>query len=98
MTATVSILAKEKKNILKIPYKALRFLMPNQEERQRRMLKSLRPGEGIVWLLVKDKGRQTTKPVVIKTGLSSNEEIEVLEGLQAGDEVIIARISRRDEG
>ena len=59
MTATVSILAEKKKNIMKIPYKALRFFMPNQEERQRKMLRNLQPGEGIVWLLGKDHERQS---------------------------------------
>jgi len=102
MTATVSILAEEKKNIIKIPYKALRFFMPNQEERQRKMLKSLHPGEGIVWLLDKDHDRQAktghAKPVVITTGIGSDEDIEVLKGLQIGDEVVIARISKEDEG
>jgi HlyD family secretion protein len=98
MTATVSILAEKKKNIMKIPYKALRFFMPNQEEKQRKMLKKLQSGEGIVWLLAKDHDRQAARPAVIKTGIGSDEEIEVLKGLQIGDEVIIAKISREDEG
>ncbi|MEW5802101.1 MAG: efflux RND transporter periplasmic adaptor subunit [bacterium] len=99
MTATVSILAEEKKNILKIPYKALRFIMPNQEEKQRIMLKNLKPGEGIVWLLTTDhQNRQIVQPVIIKTGIGGDEYIEVHEGLQAGDAVVIASISKEDEG
>ena len=102
MTATVSILAEEKKNIMIIPYKALRFFMPNQEEKQRKMLKRLHPGEGIVWLLSKERGRQAkpgqARPVIITTGISGDEYIEVLKGLEVGDEVITARVSMEDEG
>lgn len=92
MTATVSILAEEKRNVLKVPYKAIRFLMPEQEEHQRKIMRNLKPGEGVVWLLGKDK--RTIRPAVIKTGISNDDYIEVMDGLQAGDEVIIGKVTR----
>lgn len=76
MTANVSFVTQEKKNVLKVPNAALRFRMPNAPSSKE---------EG-VWVL---RGGKPVR-VKIKTGISDGEWTEVLEGdIKEGEEVIV---------
>ncbi len=76
MTANVTFVTEERKNVLKIPNAALRFKMPETSPSK----------EQGVWVL------RSGKPVKVKvkTGISDGEWIEIVEGdIKEGDEVII---------
>ncbi|WP_353683869.1 efflux RND transporter periplasmic adaptor subunit [Thermodesulfovibrio sp. 3907-1M] len=76
MTANVTFVTQEKKNVLKIPNAALRFRMPNTAPSK----------EQGVWVL---RGGKPVR-VKIKTGISDGEWSEVLEGnVKEGDDVIV---------
>ncbi|GAB5047159.1 efflux RND transporter periplasmic adaptor subunit [Thermodesulfovibrio sp. TK110] len=76
MTANVTFITQEKKNILKIPNAALRFRMPNTAPSK----------EQGVWVL---RGGKPVR-VKIKTGISDGEWSEVLQGdIKEGDDVIV---------
>ena len=80
MTANVSIITSIKKDILKIPNAALRF-MPSEKEVE----KSVKKGLG-VWII--EKGKPKRIPIV--TGISDGNYTELVSGaLKEGQEVII---------
>lgn len=78
MTANVSFLTDEKKNILKIPNVALRFKMPNTASSK----------EQGVWVL---RGGKPVR-VSIKTGISDREWTEIVEGEIKEEEEVIVEI------
>jgi len=84
MTANVSIIVEEKKDVLRIPNSALRF-RPSWVEREKRMGK----GKG-VWIMDGDK----PKRVELSTGISDGSYTEVISGLREGDNVIIEEIKK----
>lgn len=75
MSATVDVRTKIEKNTLSIPIGAV----TTKED-------SLRPGElqEITFRIVNDTARQ----VVIKTGIQDDNFIQVIDGLQAGEEIV----------
>lgn len=76
MTANVTFVTEERKNVLKIPNAALRFRMPNTTPLK----------EQGVWVLREGKPVR----VKIKTGISDGEWSEVVEGdIREGDSVIV---------
>ncbi|WP_028842164.1 efflux RND transporter periplasmic adaptor subunit [Thermodesulfovibrio yellowstonii] len=76
MTANVTFVAQEKKNVIKIPNAALRFRMPN----------AVPSKEQGVWIL---RGGKPVR-VKVKTGVSDGEWIEVVEGdIKEGEDVIV---------
>ena len=86
MTANVSIITSLKKNILKIPNAALRFVPPEKEK-----IKHAKKGTGI-WLLI--KGEPQRIPIV--TGISDGSYTEVMPGeVREGQEVIIESLAAK---
>ncbi|MGB9710326.1 MAG: efflux RND transporter periplasmic adaptor subunit [Thermodesulfovibrio sp.] len=76
MTANVTFVTEEKKNVLKIPNAALRFRMPNTPPSKQQA----------VWVL---RGGKPVK-VKIKTGIGDGEWTEIVEGdIKEGEEIIV---------
>jgi macrolide-specific efflux system membrane fusion protein len=77
MTATLTFLVAEHKNVPAVPTAALEY----------------RKGKAFVRLPAKNGSVPEAKPV--KTGLSENSFTEIIQGLDAGDEVLIPQIVRK---
>ena len=88
MTANVSIITSFKKDILKIPNTALRF-MPSEEE----VGKSVKKGLGI-WIIKEGKPER----IAIVTGISDGNYTELVSGaLKEGQEVITESLANKKE-
>jgi HlyD family secretion protein len=74
MTATVSVVIQEKKNVLRVPAAALRYRPENFTERGR-------------FVFVKDPAGQP-KATAVKVGLSDGAHTEILEGVSEGLQVV----------
>lgn len=84
MTAEVSILVSEKINVLRIPKAAIRFIPPpgsNIIEGD----KEIENGS-VIWV---ESDGGVIKPVEIKIGAGNEDYVEVLRGLEEGEEIII---------
>jgi HlyD family secretion protein len=84
MTADVKFIVASKKNALKIPNEALRFVPPIEKQSANFYTPSqkYRPH---VWVL--ENGQPVKKDVVL--GFASDTETEVLKGLKQGEQVIV---------
>jgi HlyD family secretion protein len=81
MTATATVVADERKNVLAIPNAALRFTPPNQPPEITRV----ESGQRRVWVLEADKPAARS----VKIGASDGQYSELLGGqLKEGDEVL----------
>jgi HlyD family secretion protein len=88
MTATVSIKTDEKKDILKAPNSALRYIPEMPLDILSELRKRLKVGQdqGVVWILTKDG----PKPIKVNTGLSTETETEISgKDIRAGMKVIV---------
>jgi HlyD family secretion protein len=80
MTATATIVADVRKNVVAVPNAALRFAPPTIEPAQ-----AAKPGQRRVWVLRADK----PEPVVVQTGVSDGRMTELRGGkLSVGAEVL----------
>jgi HlyD family secretion protein len=100
MTAETNIYVLEKKNLLVVPSKALRFkpdmnlLMSYTGSQPKPEIKPSSPsmdasgadGVKIVWV----KNDSIIRPQVVKIGLDDDIHVEITDGLKRGDEVIIS--------
>lgn len=99
MTASATIYVEERENSLVISGKALRFT-PDKDYLAKMFEKSQPGGEGIfsgqkgydpkvktVWM--KDE-KMGIYPVIVRTGIENGSSVEILSGLEDGDEVVIA--------
>ncbi len=105
MTAETNIYVLEQKDILVIPSKAIRFApdqnllmsyMSSQPKPEKRPGDRMAPpamdtaksanGSKTVWV----KNGSIIRPLPVKTGLDDDINVEITEGLKAGDEVIIS--------
>ncbi|MFU0800033.1 MAG: HlyD family efflux transporter periplasmic adaptor subunit [Xylanivirga thermophila] len=79
MNATAEIIVEERKDVLLLPLEALQSTQ----------------GEQYVWLytgtLPKDSGADPGKRTVVKTGLSNASYVEITDGLNSDDKVVIVR-------
>ena len=87
MTANVSIVVAEKRNVLRIPNAALRF-QPYGEQKESRQPKGLeRNTQNRVWALLPD-GK--LKSVLVKLGTNNIRYYELIEGdLNEGDNIVV---------
>lgn len=87
MTANVSIVVAEKRNILKIPNAALRF-QPYGEQKESRQPKGLeRNTQNRVWALLADA---KLKSVFVKLGANNIRYYELIEGdVKEGDNLVV---------
>lgn len=91
MTASISIYTKEVSNAVLLPVKAIRFTPDSglSGQYQVRLLhEKLRKDEAFV--MVKQGNELIQKK--IKTGINNNTEVEVLDGLNASDSVVISAV------
>lgn len=96
MTADVSVLVAERKEVLKIPNTALRFSPPEGTKYSRKAPDKIERNERLVYTVEADG--QTMVPVVVKVGITDNVDTEVLSGLPAEAGVITASIPAPKKG
>lgn len=92
MTANVSIIVAEKKDVLKIPNAALRFRPPDGEKTKgpQRTAGTLQKGAG-VWILEGEK----PKRIPVSAGISDGNSTEVASGdVRDGQEVIVEALTK----
>jgi HlyD family secretion protein len=103
MTADVSILVAERKNILKIPNAALRFIPPdgvkvdgvNGSASTNQTTASLvtAPNQRVVYVSSGTPKEPRLKTVRVKVGVDDGADSEILDGLRDGDAVVTAALS-----
>ena len=86
MTADVSILAAQHKNILKIPNIALRFTPPDGAKFTQTAPTKLQRTQRLVYVLQPDG--TTLNPTIVKASITDNLDTEILEGLNEGAKVV----------
>jgi HlyD family secretion protein len=90
MTAEVKILVAYKKDVLRVPRAALRFIPPPSaliDEKSKEI-----GGQSVVWTTTKDRG---LKAIPISPGISDDTFTEILDGnLKEGEEVVVEAIQR----
>lgn len=89
MTATVTINVDQRRNVLKVPNAALRYIPELSSQRLKELRNQLGVGEndGLVWVAA-DEG---VRPLKVSLGLVSDRYTQVsAQGLDAGDTVVVA--------
>jgi HlyD family secretion protein len=103
MTADVSILVAERKNVLKIPNAALRFMPPEDVKvddaggssptNQIPVALVTAPNQRVVYVSSGTPKAPHLKPVRVKVGVDDGADSEILDGLHEGDAVVTAALS-----
>jgi HlyD family secretion protein len=93
MTANVTFLVEERKGVLRIPNAALRF-RPSARGEQPPMQDRARGPKRLVWVL---RG-EAPVPIEVETGLSDGSFTEILNGLAAGDRLVVSEVQEGADG
>jgi len=96
MTANVEIITGKKTNVLRVPVAATRFL-PREEDRPEEDEDGADDGkQAYVWV----PGEEPYAPVrrAVKTGLEGEDYVEITDGLEAGQSVLVRSKSLRGDG
>jgi HlyD family secretion protein len=96
MTADVSILVSERKDVLKIPNTALRYSPPDGAVYDGTPPKKLDRSQRLVYSTSADGAK--LKPVIIKTGITDGTDTEVTEGLKAGEAIVTSTLTATTKG
>lgn len=96
MTANVSILVSERKDVLIIPNTALRYSPPDGVVYDGVPPKKLDRSQRLVYSTSADGAK--LKPVIIKTGITDGTDTEVTEGLKAGEAVVTSTLTAATKG
>jgi HlyD family secretion protein len=91
MTADVSILVSERKDVLKIPNTALRYSPPDGAVYDGTPPQKLERSQRLVYSTSADGAK--LKPDIIKTGITDGTDTEVTEGLKAGEAVVTSTLT-----
>lgn len=91
MTADVSILVAEGKNVLKIPNTALRYSPPDGVTFEQAPPKNFGRSQRLVYVLGADPS--TLRPVLVKAGITDGVDTEILEGLDTRAAVVTSTLS-----
>jgi HlyD family secretion protein len=91
MTADVSILVSERKEVLKIPNTALRYSPPDGAVYDGTPPQKLNRNQRLVYGTSADGAK--LKPIIIKTGITDGTDTEVAEGLKAGESVVTSTLT-----
>lgn len=91
MTADVSILVAERKNVLKIPNTALRYSPPNGVTFEGAPPKNFGRSQRLVYVLGANPA--TLRSVLLKAGITDGVDTEILEGLDARAAVVTSTLS-----
>jgi len=86
MTASVTVILAESKNVTTIPVKAMKFTPPDNLEPGIVATDNRKEKGTQVWVY---NGKQM-KPRTVETGLTDGSHIEITSGLKPGEEVVIA--------
>ncbi len=86
MTASVTVILAEAKNVTTIPVKAMKFTPPDNLEPGIVATDNRKEKGTQVWVY---NGKQM-KPRTVETGLTDGSHIEITSGLKPGEEVVIA--------
>jgi len=86
MTADVSILVADHKDVLKIPNTALRFTPPEGVKFEQKPPAKLTRSQRVVYLLGSDPA--SLRPLIVKAGITDGSDSEVPEGLKEGQQVV----------
>ena len=107
MTADVSILVAERKNVLKIPNAALRFMPPPDVKvddagsfsptNQPADALVTAPNQRVVYVSSGTPKAPRLKPVRVKVGVDDGANSEILDGLHEGDAVVTAALSAANQ-
>ena len=103
MTADISILVAERKNVLKIPDAALRFIPPDgvkvdnadnsSPTNQTTSALATAPNQRVVYVSSGTPKEPRLKTVRVKVGVDDGADSEILDGLREGDAVVTAALS-----
>ncbi len=88
MTADVSILVAERKNVLKVPNTALRYSPPEGAIFEQSPPKYFGRSQRLLYVL--GPNGSSLKPVLIKAGITDGVETEILDGLEEGIPVVVS--------
>lgn len=96
MTANVEIITGSKNSALRVPVAATRFL-PREEDRSEQEDEESEGGkQTFVWLPGEDP--YVPKRVPVKTGLVGEDYVEITDGLEEGQAVLVRSKSLREDG
>jgi HlyD family secretion protein len=96
MTADVSLLVAERKNVLKIPNTALRYSPPDGVTYEQAPPAKLERNQRLVYSPGSDGAK--LKPVIVKTGITDGVDTEILEGLGEQAAVVTSTLSPPAKG
>ena len=91
MTADVSILVADHKDVLKIPNTALRYTPPDGAKFEQAQPVKIERNQRLVYSPGSDGTKLT--PVIVKIGITDNVDTEILEGVIIGARVVISDLS-----
>ena len=91
MTANVSILVSEQKDVLKIPNTALRYSPPDGAAYEGQPPQKMARNQRLAYLTSADGSK--LKPVVVKTGITDGIDTEILGGLEPGAKVVTSTLN-----
>ena len=91
MTADVSVLVAERKNVLTIPNTALRYTPPENAKYEQTPPTKPERSRRLVYSLGSDGAR--LKPVIVKAGITDGINTEILEGVADGVSVVTSNLS-----
>jgi HlyD family secretion protein len=91
MTADVSVLVANHKDVLKIPNTALRYTPPDAAKFEQAPPAKLERNQRLVY----SPGSNGTllKPVIVKVGITDNVDTEILDGIAADERVVTSDLS-----
>lgn len=93
MTADVSILVAQRRNVLKIANTALRYTPPDHAIFEQAPPAKLQPNQRLAYTLGSDGIK--LRPVILKVGISDGVDTEVLDGAIEGTRVVTSDLSPR---
>jgi len=91
MTADVSILVAERRNVLKIPNTALRYSPPEGVTFEAAPPKNFGRNQRLIYAL--GANSSTLKPVLVKDGITDGVDTEILDGLDEKTAVVTSTLS-----
>ncbi|MDB6133891.1 MAG: hypothetical protein JWM59_2134 [Verrucomicrobiales bacterium] len=97
MTADVSILVAERKNVLKIPNTALRFTPPESTKYEPAPPAKLERNQRLAYTVVAGKD-MTLKPRILRTGITDSVDSELLDGAEESAPMVTSFTSNQKPG
>ena len=96
MTADVSILVADRKNVLRIPNTALRYSPPESATFEKAPPNRMERNQRLVYSLGSDGAK--LKPVLVKAGITDGVDTMIVEGLDEGVSVVTSTLIAVEKG